>query len=110
MSMMNISRRIRIAIAICIVAFPALGQHPNLDRGIAADKIYQFGNVDQINTFNGNVSLSIPIGGNLPASDHLSYGLTLSYNSKVWETEVVFPGLPDDPTRYYRKKPLTLPN
>ncbi len=108
--MMNIARRIRIVIAICTVAFPALAQHPNLDRGISADKMYQFGNIDQINIFNGNLSLSIPIGGDRPVSDRLSYGLTLSYNSKVWETEVVFPLLPDDPTPYYRKKPLTLPN
>src|SRR5712692_1359194 len=110
MSMMNIARRIRIVIAICTVAFPALAQHPNLDRGISADKMYQFGNIDQINIFNGNLSLTIPIGGDRPVSERLSYGLTLSYNSKVWESEEVYTGTPTNGNWAYRKKPVTLSN
>jgi len=68
----------RYAIVSLLAALPALAQHPNLERGVAADKVYQFGNIDQINLFNGNLSLTIPIGGDRPVSERLSYGLTLS--------------------------------
>jgi len=100
----------RFAIASLLVALPVVAQHPNLERGVAADKMYQFGNIDQINLFNGNLSLTIPIGGDRPVGDRLSYGLTLTYNSKVWESEQVYTGTPDNGNWSYRKKPLTLSN
>src|SRR5947209_6468033 len=62
-------------------------QHPNLERGFAADKMYQFGDVDHVNLFNGNLSVTIPIGKPLVVSEHLSVGLTLIYNTKLWDPE-----------------------
>ncbi|MEA2238640.1 MAG: hypothetical protein QOC81_3364, partial [Thermoanaerobaculia bacterium] len=58
--------------------------HPNLEKGFAADKMYQFGDIDHVNVFNGNLSLTIPIGGSTPVSDRLSLSLTLVYNTKLW--------------------------
>jgi hypothetical protein len=58
--------------------------HPNVEKGFAADKMYQFGDVDHVNLLNGNLSLTIPIGGSTPVSDHLSLSLTLVYNTKLW--------------------------
>jgi len=58
--------------------------HPNLEKGFAADKMYQFGNIDHVNVFNGNLTLTIPVGGTTPVSDHLSLSLTLVYNTKLW--------------------------
>jgi hypothetical protein len=75
--------------------------HPNIERGVAADKLYQFSNLDQINLFNGNMSLNIAIGGSLPVSEHLSYGLTLVYNSKAWDNQRVV----IDQTVAHRKVP-----
>jgi hypothetical protein len=60
--------------------------HPNLEKGFAADKLYQFGEVDQVNLYNGNLSLTIPVGGSVPVSDRLSFSLTLIYNSKLWSS------------------------
>src|SRR5437899_2925911 len=62
--------------------------HPNLEKGFAADKMYQFGDVDQVNVFNGNLSLTIPIEGTTPVSDHLSLPLTLVYNTKLWSAKL----------------------
>ena len=38
------------------------------------------------NLFNGNLTLTIPIGGSYPVGGDLSYGLTLVYNALVWDT------------------------
>jgi hypothetical protein len=87
-----------------------LGQiHPNVERGIAADKMYQFGGLDQINAFNGNLSIHLPIGGSLPVSDRLSYGLTLTYNSKIWDSETIT--IPDgNQTQAFHRFPSRLCN
>ena len=74
--------------ALLFLGYRAHAQnHPNLEKGFAADKMYQFGDVDHVNLFNGNVALTIPVGGSLPVSDHLSLSLTLIYNSKLWQAK-----------------------
>ena len=60
---------------------------PVTARGFAADKVYQFGDLDHVNLFNGNLLLTIPIGPSYPVSRHLSYGLTLVYNANLWDFE-----------------------
>jgi RHS repeat-associated protein len=59
--------------------------HPNIARGFAADKVFHVGDIDNVNLFNGNLTLIIPIGGSYSAGGGLSYGLTLVYNSNVWD-------------------------
>ncbi|HSY50862.1 MAG TPA: hypothetical protein VLC46_18810 [Thermoanaerobaculia bacterium] len=59
--------------------------HPNLEKGFSPDKMYEFHDIDHINLFNGNLSLTIPMGGGTPVSDRLSLSMTLVYNSKVWD-------------------------
>ena len=59
--------------------------HPVLDRGFSPENVYQVGDIDSVNTFNGNLSLSIPIGGTYPVGGRLSYQLTLVYNSSFWD-------------------------
>jgi YD repeat-containing protein len=86
---------LRVATARCIrtlviaasmaSALGITGQtHPNVERGFAADKMYQFGDVDHVNLFNGNLTLTIPMGGSAPVSDRLSLSLTLVHNGKLW--------------------------
>jgi hypothetical protein len=58
--------------------------HPVVQTGFAADKLYDFHGIDSVNTFNGNLTITIPIGFRYPANGGLTYGLTLTYNSKVW--------------------------
>ncbi len=62
-------------------------QYPSLERGFAPDKLYQFGDVDDINLMNGNLTLRIPLGGSYPVGGSLSYGFTLVYNMKAWDFE-----------------------
>ena len=69
--------------ALWLVLWPAAldaQQHPNLERGFAHEKLYQFGGIDNVNVLNGNVALTIPIGMAYPAGGNLTYALTLTYN------------------------------
>jgi RHS repeat-associated protein len=59
--------------------------YPTQALGIQPEKAYQFGDVDNINLFNGNLVLSIPIGQRYPVGANFSYGLNLVYNSNTWD-------------------------
>jgi YD repeat-containing protein len=83
--MHNVKRFIA-AVAIVAAALAASAQeHANQQRGFVADKVYNFSGIDSVNVFNGNLTLTIPIGAAYPVSSVLSQGITLSYNSKVWD-------------------------
>src|SRR5215213_827900 len=60
---------------------------PSQERGFQAEKAFHVGDFDTVNLFNGNLVLTIPIGGAYPVGGGLSYGLTLIYNSNVWDYE-----------------------
>ena len=64
-------------------------QHPNLQRGFNADSVYQTGEIDQVSLFNGNLSVTLPVGGSYEGNGDLSYGLHLVYNSTVWDWSYV---------------------
>jgi len=61
--------------------------HPNHAQGFEPQHAYQIGNIENVNLFNGNLTLTIPIGSRYPVGGELSYGLTLSYTGNVWEWE-----------------------
>jgi YD repeat-containing protein len=63
-------------------------QHPNVERGFHADKVYQIGDVDSVNLYNGNLTLQIPIGGPFSTNGTLRYQFVLQYNSKAWDQEM----------------------
>ena len=58
---------------------------PGTARGLALDRSFNFGAVDQINTFTGNLSVQLPLGDSYAVNGGLSYGLVLSYNALVWD-------------------------
>lgn len=60
----------------------------NNARGFDAEKVYQIGDIDHINVFNGNLLVTLPIGQKYRVSDHLSWGLTLVYNGNPWNYRV----------------------
>ncbi|HEX9983810.1 MAG TPA: hypothetical protein VGF69_11140 [Thermoanaerobaculia bacterium] len=66
-------------------------QYPTLAKGFEPEKLYQFGDADSVNVFNGNVIVQIPIGAPVTLNGGLSYGLTLHYNSKAWDLEPAGP-------------------
>jgi len=73
--------------ALCLLAaFGVFAQQgPAFERGLHADKLYQFNGIDNVNLVNGNVSIVLPIGMSYAIDGDLSYQLTLSYNSKLWD-------------------------
>ncbi len=69
-------------------AVPAVAQdHPNHRRGTEIPTAYDFGELDSINLFNGNLTLAIPIGLSYPVNGGLQFQLGLHYNSTAWEFE-----------------------
>jgi hypothetical protein len=72
------------AIALQIAGPLSADTHPNLERGFAAEKAFQIGDVDHVNLFNGNLLITLPVGGTYPVGGTLSYGLRLVFNSNPW--------------------------
>ncbi len=72
-----------------LIASPVLAQqHPNVERGFQADKVYRFSGVDNVNLYNGNLALRIPIGDEFPGNGTLRYQFAVTYNSKTWDQQV----------------------
>jgi len=63
--------------------------HPNLEQGFDPEKAYQFGEVDQVALQTGVLSIALPLstGGAFPVTERLSYSLTLTYSSSIWDLE-----------------------
>ncbi|MDA8020436.1 MAG: RHS repeat-associated core domain-containing protein [Thermoanaerobaculia bacterium] len=76
---------------ICALPLTAQAQmpseYPTLARGVSAESVYQIGDVDSVNLYNGNLTLQIPIGPTYPVGGNLQYGLSLVYNSNAWTYE-----------------------
>jgi hypothetical protein len=58
--------------------------HPNLERGVGGESNH-VDTFDNVNLFNGNLSLVIPIGQTFNAGGNFNYRLTVVYNSNVWD-------------------------
>lgn len=65
----------------------AAQHHPNVEKGFKPAQAYSIGEVDAINLFNGNLNVSLPIGGNYRVGGALSYGFTLAYSGNNWEID-----------------------
>jgi len=82
------SRRGKLALTIAglaLAAAPAAAQHPNHAPGFRPEHTFDLGGIENVNLFNGNLALTIPIGSSYPVGPELSYGLTLTYTGNVWE-------------------------
>ncbi len=83
------SRRLPIlllaALALTLGALPAAADpHPNTNAGVAVDQAFQMGNVDNINLFNGSLTVTVPLGISYPLNSSFSYRFTLVANSNPW--------------------------
>lgn len=85
-------------VALLTIHVAAQNQHKNQERGFSSNGVYSSnGDVDNINLFNGNLTVTIPIGQKYPVNGQLSYGLTLVYNSNAWTgREVCLNGVDQD--------------
>jgi RHS repeat-associated protein len=87
----------RLALILLLAGAPLTADpFPTQERGFQAEKAFHIGDFDTVNLFNGNLVLAIPIGGSYPVSSRLSYGLTLTYNSTVWDFQ-------EDDTNVYQQ-------
>jgi RHS repeat-associated protein len=81
-------RRVFAILALCSLALASRATEPGQMRGFVADTVFDFqSGIDTVNTFQGNVSLQLPIGPTYPVGGNLGYALSLTYNAKVWDYE-----------------------
>jgi uncharacterized repeat protein (TIGR02543 family) len=104
--------RVLVVIAVMLAAGSGFAEDANHERGFTPAKLYQFGGLDNVSLFNGNLTVQIPIGTRYPVSEGLSYQLTLSYNSEVWDHEEVerIGPIPIDPTKFLHAIPTQRSN
>ena len=78
----RLSVLILAGLALTLGALPAKADpHPNTNAGVAVDQAFQMGNVDNINLFNGSLTVTIPLGISYPLNTSFSYHFTLVANS-----------------------------
>ena len=63
----------------------AADPHPNVAGGIDVAQAFQVGDVDNINLFNGALTVTIPVGISYPVNGGFSYQLHLVANSNPWD-------------------------
>lgn len=84
---------------LSLVGVPARAQEfTTIERGFKPERAFQVGQIDDINLFNGGLTLSVPIGQPYPVGlgGELTYSLTLHYSHQVWDyiTNTAPPGWP----------------
>ena len=80
-------RALAVALSMLLSAAVSAQQHPNQKKGFNPNDVYQFNGVDAINAFNGNLTLTIPIGGEYSVGGGLTYSFVLHANANLWEGE-----------------------
>ncbi|HYH07965.1 MAG TPA: hypothetical protein VEK11_12980 [Thermoanaerobaculia bacterium] len=81
-------RRVLCALMLLGASKAATGdQQPNLARGFQADKTFSVHDLDNVNLFNGNLNVTIPVGEAYQVSSNLSYSFRLAYGGNVWDYE-----------------------
>jgi len=76
-------------LALLLSVGPAWAQqHVNQRKGFNAENTYQLLGLDNVNLFNGNLTLAIPLGQSYEVASGLSYGFQLVCNGNAWDSEV----------------------
>lgn len=77
-----------LAAAALALTPPTAAQQPvSWQRGLTADAAYQYADVEAINLFNGNLTLTVPLGISYPIGPSFSLQLMASYNANGWVVE-----------------------
>ncbi|MDX1999027.1 MAG: hypothetical protein SF066_15025, partial [Thermoanaerobaculia bacterium] len=69
----------------CFAPLGWAGTDASNARGFVPGKVYDFGDFDSVNAFNGNLIVQLPIGPRYPVGPDFDFGLTLTYNSQPWD-------------------------
>ncbi|MGD2116675.1 MAG: hypothetical protein PVG07_16600, partial [Acidobacteriota bacterium] len=91
--------------ALILAPTPLPAQPPNHARGFEPRNTFELGDLEHVNLFNGNLTLTIPIGPAFPVGPELSYQLLLTYTGNVWEWEEICPDYPVTSTCYLQALP-----
>src|SRR6266849_7532302 len=80
--------RLAIIFSCLVVPTGAPGaQNENETVGFQSNHAFDSGHFgENIDILNGNLSLTVPIGSSYQVNQNFGYQLSLSYNSKVWDT------------------------
>ncbi|MBW8876540.1 MAG: S-layer homology domain-containing protein, partial [Acidobacteria bacterium] len=83
------SRRLLLALVslatLAGAVAPAVADvHPNTAGGFPVEQSFHIGDIDNVNLFNGSLTLTLPLGPSFPVNGGFSYGLKLVYNSSPW--------------------------
>lgn len=77
----------RSALLICLLTSLCMAQDGSNKRGFTPGNSFSIGDIETINTTNGNLMLRFPMAS-LPAGRNgLSAGINLYYNSKLYDSE-----------------------
>ncbi len=72
-------------VSLLLLCAPALADiHPNNAPGFPVEQSFHVGDIDNVNLFNGSLTLTIPLGGSYPVGGGFSYSLKLVYNGNPW--------------------------
>src|SRR3954453_16889869 len=83
--------RFRLGLALFLaLAAPGLADvHPNTAGGFPVDQSFHVGDIDNVNLFNGALTVTIPIGPSYPVNGGFSYSLKLVANSSPFIFQTV---------------------
>ncbi len=80
-------RLLLAALATSIIAAAGFSEDsPDRERGTRPGLAYRLEGLDQVNMFNGNLNVTIPIGTTYPVGGTLSYSFVAHYATNAWES------------------------
>jgi len=78
-----------VSLSLGLSSAGSVWSQDNEKRGFDAESVYDVGEIDTVSLFSGGLSIVIPIGNEYPVNGLTSYGLSLVYNSKLWDYRTV---------------------
>ena len=76
-----------VVVGVTFGASAALAEHPNHAQGFRPEHAFDVSGIENVDLFNRNLTLTIPIGQSYPVGPNFSYQLVLTYTGNVWDWE-----------------------
>ncbi len=76
------------AVLVLLSVLPLQAAREGLsEKGFVAGRTFAYGDLDSVNTFNGNLIVTVPIGPTFTVGDAYTYSFKVTYNSSIWDHE-----------------------